>query len=230
MPVSGLSSLPPPEAERPELSVPYKAPRDEMERKICQMMEAQLSVRPVGTEDNCFDLGGNSLSALTREVQDAFGRSFPLIVFFTTPTVAALARFVREKAPLVPSGEASAALVPVQKAGSDPPFFCVHGAGGVAYGHGALRLLYRKVRSFIEIWGGFAPHAMDEMFVRLASQRAERARLGQEISGIAGWMERRMLAFAKRNSVLGQLLDEDSPLLTTPACHGDRSCSRWRTT
>ncbi|KFE71851.1 amino acid adenylation domain-containing protein [Hyalangium minutum] len=305
-------ALPPPEAVRPEMAEPYVAPRNDVERKIVQMLEAQLSLRPVGVGDNYFELGGNSLSAITliKEVQDTFGCTFPLMGFFEAPTAATLALLVSARADIVPAGASASALVPIQKAGNGSPFFCVHGAGGVAFalvdfaqqvgkerpvyaiqdpaitdlsktqadvrdmaasyvqairtvqpegpyylggycfggmvafemaqqlraasqkvellalldapfandrwsGHSPLRLMYRKIRSFIEIWGGFAPYAMDDMFVRLASRRAERAKRGEKASGFSDWMERRLLAFAKRNSVLGQILDEQSPLLST---------------
>lgn len=42
----------------------YVAPRNELEKKICDIMTNVLGVKKVGSKDNFFELGGNSISAI----------------------------------------------------------------------------------------------------------------------------------------------------------------------
>ena len=46
---------------RPDLSVPYVAPRSEVESAVAAVWQDLLGLREVGVEDNFFELGGNSL-------------------------------------------------------------------------------------------------------------------------------------------------------------------------
>ncbi len=86
--------LPPPPAERPELSAVFTAPRSELERRIAAVWQEALGLPSVGIHDNFFDLGGHSLllakvhAALKRDL----GRELSLVDLFRYPTVAALAQ------------------------------------------------------------------------------------------------------------------------------------------
>ncbi|HLK32076.1 MAG TPA: amino acid adenylation domain-containing protein, partial [Terriglobales bacterium] len=83
------------------------------------------SIRP---DDNFWDLGGHSLLAarLVQRIERAFGRRLTLPVLLHAPTVAQLAQVLKSDGP----SPAWSCLVPLQTAGSRPPFFCVHGVGG----------------------------------------------------------------------------------------------------
>ena len=55
----------------------YRAPSTEFEKALCGIWEEVLGVRPVGLDDNFFDLGGHSLKGmmLTAEIQSKLGKS-----------------------------------------------------------------------------------------------------------------------------------------------------------
>ena len=106
------------------------APRDDVERQLVQLWEELLHVRPVGIDQSFFALGGHSLLALSMmsRIARARGRTLPLSVLFTHPTIARLAELLREE----PSSAAWTPLVPIQPHGKRRPLFCVHPIGGSA--------------------------------------------------------------------------------------------------
>jgi acyl transferase domain-containing protein/thioesterase domain-containing protein len=59
---AGVESAPAVELSRAEM--PYQAPRNELERTLCELWEKSLGVKPVGITDNFFALGGTSLIGL----------------------------------------------------------------------------------------------------------------------------------------------------------------------
>jgi amino acid adenylation domain-containing protein/thioester reductase-like protein len=71
-------------------------PRDELERRLCDMWEAAIGVRP-GVTDRFFDVGGHSIAAvrLLGDIERAFGRRLPVTVFFEHGTVEAVADILR---------------------------------------------------------------------------------------------------------------------------------------
>jgi len=132
-------ALPEPGTERPETENPYVAPRDEVELKLSKVWEAVLKVSPVGVSDDFFELGGHSLLAvrLMAQIQKTFGRWLPLASLFEGASVEKLAQRLREE-----SDEPCGPLVAIQPAGSRPPLFFVHPAGGnvLCYSELAKRL------------------------------------------------------------------------------------------
>ncbi|PWU16006.1 MAG: hypothetical protein C5B50_14295, partial [Verrucomicrobia bacterium] len=122
-------ALPEPDPTRPELNRKYSAPRDEIERKLIEIWENILEVKPIGIEDNFFYLGGHSLLAikLIGKIEKAFERKLRLSAIFQAPTIGRLSAFLRdEKLEAI----AAQSLVQIQPRGEKPPLFLVHGAGG----------------------------------------------------------------------------------------------------
>jgi amino acid adenylation domain-containing protein/FkbH-like protein len=114
----------------------YKAPRTEIEKKICALWERLLRVERVGVMDNFFELGGHSLLAvrLFAELEKITGRKLPLVTLFQAPTIEELARLADDN-----QNSRRSVLVPVREKGSRPPLFLVHGAGGdVLWGYANL--------------------------------------------------------------------------------------------
>jgi thioesterase domain-containing protein/acyl carrier protein len=104
------------------------APHDETELELVRIWEEVLDVRPIGIRDSFFDLGGHSFLAvrLMGRIRQRFERDLPLSILFSRGTVEHLATFLRDReAPVF-----HPVLVPIQTAGSKPPFFCVHPVGG----------------------------------------------------------------------------------------------------
>ncbi len=126
-----------PRAQRKQAPIPLlfkekdsfpRRPADETERKLEKIWESVLGVAPVGLNQNYFELGGTSILAvrLFGSIAKQFQRKLPLSVLFEAPTIALLARHLREPG----NDHAWSPLVAIQPLGSRPPFFCIHGGGG----------------------------------------------------------------------------------------------------
>ena len=116
------------EPERPDPAEAFVAPRDDLEARLAALWEETLDVRPVSVHDDFFELGGHSLLVirLFARIEEAFGTRLPAATLFRTPTIARLARIIREDE----QHPRWSSLVPMQPLGDRPPFFCVHGLGG----------------------------------------------------------------------------------------------------
>jgi aspartate racemase len=114
----------------------YTAPRSETEERLARLWCETLKMDRVSSKANFFDLGGQSLLAVSlfAKIEKEFGRKLPLATLFTFPTIEGLA--VALKAENTKTSWPS--LVPIQRKGSKPPLFLVHGAGGNV-------LLYRSL-------------------------------------------------------------------------------------
>jgi pimeloyl-ACP methyl ester carboxylesterase len=121
-------SLPEPDSARPALGCPYVAPQDELELRLTRIWEQVLGIRSIGVKDNFFDLGGQSLLALHLfdQIKRVLQRDLPLVTLIQAPTVEELANILRQKDWKPGWGS----LVEIQRGGSKPPLFLVHGAGG----------------------------------------------------------------------------------------------------
>jgi amino acid adenylation domain-containing protein/FkbM family methyltransferase len=117
-----------PVPERSAVGATVTSSRDSLDLQLIKLWESVLGVKPIGLQDNFFDLGGTSLAAvrLFSKMRKLFGRSFPLSVLIQAPTVEKLADLARRDG-WTPRW---ISLVPIQPGGSKPPFFCVHGGGG----------------------------------------------------------------------------------------------------
>jgi surfactin family lipopeptide synthetase A len=81
---------------RPQLEVPFTAPRNATEKVVVAIWSEVLQFPEIGVHDSLFDLGGHSLTAflILSRIQDTFGVEVPLPVLLDTPTVAGLAAFL----------------------------------------------------------------------------------------------------------------------------------------
>ena len=106
----------------------YVPPRTAIEVQLVNMWEKLLGVAEVGVTDDFFDLGGHSLIAvrLAIQIEDAYGRRFPVSTLAQTRTIERLAAMLSRPE----TDEPWTPLVDLQPAGSNRPFFLVHGIGG----------------------------------------------------------------------------------------------------
>jgi amino acid adenylation domain-containing protein len=83
-------ALPPPDFSA---RAAYRAPRNEREALVCRLFEEVTVVAPVGLDDDFFDIGGHSLSAmrLTARLRRELGLVAPLSVLFEGRTPEKLA-------------------------------------------------------------------------------------------------------------------------------------------
>jgi FkbH-like protein len=106
---------------------PYVAPQGGIEKRLVEIWEDALGVRPIGLHDNFFELGGDSLAAVGvfSQIEEALGRDLSLAALFEAPTVEKLAA-------LLSRADESASwpsLVAIQPRGTKPPLYCMHAAG-----------------------------------------------------------------------------------------------------
>ncbi|HEY0737985.1 MAG TPA: amino acid adenylation domain-containing protein [Herpetosiphonaceae bacterium] len=114
----------------PARVTPFVAPRSMSEWRMAQLWEAVLARQPIGVTDNFFEIGGHSLLSvrLLTMIQQEFHVSLPLMTLFQAPTIERLVAVLQHDR----SFQSWSALVPLQPAGDQRPFFCIHPIGGAA--------------------------------------------------------------------------------------------------
>jgi amino acid adenylation domain-containing protein len=119
-------SLPAPDQRGLVLQERFAAPSDFLESKLAQIWESLLGISPIGIRHNFFDLGGHSLLAarLIHRIEQTFSKKLSINNLFEAPTIEQLATILRDPSSL----SRLSRVVPIQPAGSRPPFFCI-GAG-----------------------------------------------------------------------------------------------------
>lgn len=106
----------------------YLAPRTEAELKLVGIWERMLDFQPIGVNEDFFDLGGTSITAirLFTEIEKQFQKKLQPISLLNHRTVETLAKYIAEE-----SGESEfSSLVPLRASGTKPPIFCLHAGGG----------------------------------------------------------------------------------------------------
>jgi thioesterase domain-containing protein/acyl carrier protein len=86
--------------KRPEMETPYRAPADEAEKKLTGMWERFLGIEKVGIDDNFFDLGGDSLMAVSflAGLKQETGMEIPVQIFFDSPTIGGVIGYCEKNA------------------------------------------------------------------------------------------------------------------------------------
>lgn len=170
------TALPDPGKRRPELSTPYLPARNMVEVQLQCIWERVLGVEPVGVCDDFFDLGGDSLAAMTMlaQVNDEFALDLPASLLLSGGTIRSLAVTISAEHP-----RPALPVIPIQSAEGAPSFFFLHGdyTGGGFY---SLKLA-REMGADVSFYalppcgtdGGNAPASFEEMADRhLAAVRA----------------------------------------------------------
>ena len=113
---------------------------DATERQLARIWQDLLGIASIGPDENYFDLGGDSSLAvhMFAQVEKQFRVKLPLATLYDAPTIGELACILRCEAPAA----GWSPLVAIQPAGSRPPFFCFHGAGGNV-------LIYRQLSAHL---------------------------------------------------------------------------------
>jgi acyl carrier protein len=84
--------------ERPGLRTAYIAPENETQQVLARIWQDFFGLKAVGIHDDFFELGGDSLKAMTvsAKIHKALHVEVPLAEFFRVPTVAGLAGYIRK--------------------------------------------------------------------------------------------------------------------------------------
>lgn len=82
--------------QRPDLSSDYVPPETSIERVLAEIWQDFFGIHQIGTLDNFFDLGGDSLSAtrMISRVRSIFGTDLPPNTLFTAPTIGEFASYM----------------------------------------------------------------------------------------------------------------------------------------
>ena len=109
-------------------STPFVAPATEAERQLKEIWEAVLDVDGLGVDDDFFELGGESLGAVTlfSELEHALGQMPPLSTLLDYPTIRRLAGRLEQLGAITHDR----LLLPVRAHGRRPPLFQTHAAHG----------------------------------------------------------------------------------------------------
>jgi len=112
------------------------APGNEIEQGVANIWHELLGVEQVRIHDNFFDLGGNSLIAVSlfARIEKVFGKKLPLSTLYESPTVEQLANILRNEEWTAPWSS----LVKIKLGGTKPPLFLVHAAYGNVLNYRAL--------------------------------------------------------------------------------------------
>ncbi|NEO24950.1 SDR family NAD(P)-dependent oxidoreductase, partial [Moorena sp. SIO4A5] len=83
---------------RPNLSIPYIAPRNHDEQTVVEIWQNILGIEPIGINDSFLELGGDSLIAtqIVTRLREVMASHLSVASLFETPTIAMLVASVKE--------------------------------------------------------------------------------------------------------------------------------------
>ena len=120
------------------------ASRTPHEHLLCELFAEVLDIPHIGIDNNFFELGGNSLSAmrLINKINSAFGLHLSIHSIFEAPNVRELAPRLMEDNCV---GSAFETILPLRKRGKLPPLFCIHPVYGLSWCYsGLIHSLHRE--------------------------------------------------------------------------------------
>jgi amino acid adenylation domain-containing protein len=93
-------ALPQADDQRPQLNKPYAPARNQVERMLTKTWEEVLGVRPIGINDNFFDLGGDSLklASMLSRVKDELGMEIAVDELLVQPEISFIGGTIEKKA------------------------------------------------------------------------------------------------------------------------------------
>jgi amino acid adenylation domain-containing protein len=89
-------ALPDPDRARPDIGVPFVAPKSPLEEELAAIWKEILSLDSIGVDDSFLDLGGDSLVAaqIISRVVSRFQLDLPIKLLFDSPTIAEMAAVI----------------------------------------------------------------------------------------------------------------------------------------
>jgi len=171
----------------------FVPPRTAREATLAAIWTELLRVDPVSVTDNFFDLGGDSLlvARFLGNIEQLFGKRLSMSALFQAPTIEQFAVILEGRVSATPQ------VIPVQPAGSLPPFFCI-GAGPL-FRPLALRL--GNDRPFLSLMPSLlpeikqlsAPYRLEQIAVHLVNSILSYQNEGPYYLG--GWSDSGVVAY-----------------------------------
>ena len=111
--------------EQSEQEQSAKEPLDPIQLTLSEMWKTMLNLNHVDIDAGFFDLGGHSLMAalLVTQIEHKFGHRMSIADVFERPTIRELSEQIRGSKERIQW----CSIVPINKHGNKPPFFCVYG-------------------------------------------------------------------------------------------------------
>jgi amino acid adenylation domain-containing protein len=93
-------ALPEPQLTRIKEGATYVEPKTNLEKLIAETWKEVLKIEMAGTQDNFFDLGGNSLDIIMvgNQIKEKTGKEVSAVNLFTYPTIGSLAQYLEKEA------------------------------------------------------------------------------------------------------------------------------------
>tara|TARA_R110001583_G_scaffold8952_1_gene42223 strand:+ start:20858 stop:24610 length:3753 start_codon:yes stop_codon:yes gene_type:complete len=113
-------------------------PSNDIERSVLTLWKKALNRKVISVEDDFFELGGNSLLAVSiiNNINTTLSCDIPLQIIFSSPTIKKLAQAINNQ-----DKAAISRLIPFHTKGQGKPIYCWPGLGGYCMN---LRLLAEK--------------------------------------------------------------------------------------
>ncbi|GGA37440.1 hypothetical protein GCM10007416_07940 [Kroppenstedtia guangzhouensis] len=91
-----------PKQQRSGMLSAYTAPTNEIEQKLCELLQDMFGLEQIGIHDNFFDLGMSSLDLLrvNAKLKDLFKRDLPVVTLYEHSTIHALAKYLGYREPI----------------------------------------------------------------------------------------------------------------------------------
>lgn len=126
--------------ERPQLNEAYFAPQSKTELAIAQVWERVIGIKDIGTNDNFFDLGGDSLIMvqILNELRKDVQSNLTMNALLSANTIAQLALIIdpSKKEEFETTNKLPACVIKFRDGSSDiPPLFLIHPIAGNTYNY-----------------------------------------------------------------------------------------------
>ena len=104
-------------------------PSDDVEEMLVNIWRRIFKLRVIGVHDNFFDLGGDSLLAMSLllSIEKTFSRKMPYTIISKASTIRQQAEILRSEK----LTEYTSVLIPIQTSGDKKPIYCIGGKGGL---------------------------------------------------------------------------------------------------
>ena len=125
--------------ESDSISAEHIEPANDVERAVLNIWKKGLKRERISVDADFFELGGNSLIAVSviNKINTTLSCDLPLQIVFSSPTIQKLAQVINKK-----DNQLASRLVPFQTKGKGNPIYCWPGLGGYCMN---LRLLAEKL-------------------------------------------------------------------------------------